>query len=174
MAVHRNATVEEMWDHNFGQGGWNLSFLKDFNEWELDMVEDLLHVLRGHRPSLEEDSVSWKGGRNDQFRVKEAYSLLANPIDTVFPKSCIWVDRVPTKVAFFARKATWGKVLTLNMLQKRGWQLPNCCFLCGCEEKSVNHILIHCIVVRVLWDIVLGLLGVKWVFPETVKEVLIS
>ena len=174
MAVHRNATVEEMWDQNFGQGGWNLSFLKDFNEWELDMVGDLLHVLRGHRPSLEEDSVSWKGGRNDQFRVKEAYSLLANPIDTVFPKSCIWVDRVPTKVAFFARKATWGKVLTLNRLQKRGWQLPNCCFLCGCEEKSVNHILIHCIVVRVLWDIVLGLLGVKWVFPETVKEVLIS
>ncbi|KAL6322200.1 hypothetical protein AAG906_005148 [Vitis piasezkii] len=109
---------------------------------------DLLHVLRGHRPSLEEDS--------------EAYSLLANPIDTVFPKSCIWVDRVPTKVAFFAREATWGKVLTLNRLQKRGWQLPNCCFLCGCEEESVNHILIHCIVVRVLWDIVLRLLGVKW------------
>ena len=28
------------------------------------MVGDLLHVLRGHRPSLEEDSVFWKGGRN--------------------------------------------------------------------------------------------------------------
>ncbi|RVX07631.1 LINE-1 reverse transcriptase-like [Vitis vinifera] len=30
----------------------------------------------GHRPSLEEDSVLWRGGRNGQFRVKEAYSLL--------------------------------------------------------------------------------------------------
>ena len=102
MAVHRNATVEEMWDQNFGQGGWNLRFLRDFNDWELDMVGDLLHVLRGHRPSLEEDSVFWKGGRNGQFRVKEVYSLLANPNDTAFPTSCIWVDRVLTKVAFFA------------------------------------------------------------------------
>ena len=27
---------------------------------------------------------------------------------------------------------------------------------------------------RVLWDIVLGLFGAQWVFPETVKEVLFS
>ena len=66
------------------------------------MVGNLLHVLRGHRISLEEDSVCWKGGRNGQFKVKKAYSLLVSPIVSVFPKSCIWVDRVPTKIAFFA------------------------------------------------------------------------
>ncbi|RVX23479.1 putative ribonuclease H protein [Vitis vinifera] len=55
MGVQRSSTVEEMWDQNSGQGGWNLNFLRDFNDWELDMVGDLLHVLRGHRPSLEED-----------------------------------------------------------------------------------------------------------------------
>ena len=37
-----------------------------------------------------------------------------------------------------------------------------------------NHILLHCIVVRVLWEIVLALFGAHWVFPETVKEVLLS
>ncbi|RVX21853.1 putative ribonuclease H protein [Vitis vinifera] len=174
MSVQRSSTVEEMWDQNSGQGGWNLNFLRDFNDWELDMVGDLLHVLRGHRPSLEEDSVIWRQGRNGQFRVKEAYSLLTNPNDTSFPSRCIWVARVPTKVAFFAWEATWGKVLTLDRLQRRGVQLLNCCFLCGCEEENVNHILIHYIVVRALWDIVLGLVDVKWVFPETVKEVLIS
>ena len=138
------------------------------------MVGNLLHVLRGHRISLEEDSVCWKGGRNGQFRVKKAYSLLVSPIVSVFPNSCIWVDKVPTKIAFFAWEATWGKMLTLDRLQKRGWQLPNCCFLCGCEEEIVNHILIHYTVARMLWDIVLGLFGVQWVFPETVKEVLFS
>ena len=92
----------------------------------------------------------------------------------IFPKSNIWVDRVPTKIAFFAWKAAWRKVLTLNRLQKKGWQLPNCCFLCGCEEEIVNHILIHYTVARVLWDIVLGLFGAQWVFPETVKEILFS
>ena len=38
----------------------------------------------------------------------------------------------------------------------------------------VNHILIHCTVAKVLWDIVFGLVGVQWVFPETVNEVLFS
>ncbi|RVW59698.1 Polypyrimidine tract-binding protein-like 1 [Vitis vinifera] len=66
--------------------------------------------------------------------------------------------------------ATWGKVLTLDRLQKRGWHLPNRCFLCGYEKETVNHILIHCIVARVLWDMICALVGVKWVFPETVKE----
>ena len=64
--------------------------------------------------------------------------------------------------------------MTLDRLQKRGWQLPNRCFLCACEEENVNHILIHCTVARVLWDLVLGLFGVQWAFPETVKEVLFS
>ncbi|RVW55507.1 hypothetical protein CK203_075274 [Vitis vinifera] len=67
-----------------------------------------------------------------------------------------------------------GKVLTLDSLQRRGFQLPNRCFLCECEEESVNHILIYCTVVRALWDIVFGLVDVKWVSPGTVKEVLAS
>ena len=72
------------------------------------------------RLALNKRVVFWKGGRNGQFRVKEAYNLLANPNDTAFPTSCIWVNRVPTKVAFFAWEATWGKVLILDRLQKRG------------------------------------------------------
>ena len=64
--------------------------------------------------------------------------------------------------------------MILDRLQKRGWQLPNRCFLCACEAESVDHILIHCTVARVLWDLVLSLVGVKWVFPNIVKEVLYS
>ncbi|RVW97238.1 hypothetical protein CK203_025983 [Vitis vinifera] len=93
LAAHRDATIEEM---------------------------DLLHTLRGHRPSLEDDSVMWRQGRNGLFRVKEAYRLLDKPNATVFPARRIWVDRVPTKVCFFAWEATWGKVLTLDRLQIRG------------------------------------------------------
>nr|CAN81329.1 hypothetical protein VITISV_039333 [Vitis vinifera] len=174
MAAHRNGTVEEMWDQNVGQGGWDLRFVGDFNDWELDMVGNLLHVLRGYKPTSEEDAVYWKGGRNGQFKVKEAYNLVVNTVANNFPKSNIWVDKVPTKILFFAWEATWGKVFTLDRLQKRGWQLPNLCFLCGCEEESVNHILIHCIVAKVLWDMIFALFGVQWVFSETVKEVLLS
>ena len=83
------------------------------------MVGDLLQALRGQRVTLEVDSVFWKGGKNVQFGVKNAYSLLISPIVSVFPKNGIWMDRVPTKLAFFAWEAAWGKVLTLDRLQKR-------------------------------------------------------
>ncbi|RVX20330.1 DNA ligase 1 [Vitis vinifera] len=172
MAAHQSLTIEEMWDQNSGQGNWNLHFLRDFNDWEIELVGEFLHILRGFKPSLEEDSVIWRKGRSGQFRVKEAYSLLTKSDVMGFPYKSIWVARVPTKVAFFAWEASWGKVLTLDSLQRRGFQLPNRCFLCECEEESVNHILIYCTVVRALWDIVFGLVDVKWAFPGTVKEVL--
>ncbi|RVX00991.1 LINE-1 reverse transcriptase-like [Vitis vinifera] len=136
LAVHRDATIEEMWDQDSGQGDWKLVFVRDFNDWEMDMVGELLHTLRGYRPSLEDDSVVWKQGRNGIFKIKEAYRQLDKPNVTVFPARRIWVDRVPTKVCFFAWEATWGKVLTLDRLQLRGVHLPNCCFLCGCEEEN--------------------------------------
>ena len=138
------------------------------------MVGNLLYMLRDYKISSEEDSVLWKGGGSGIFRVKEAYNLLVASNDIVFPNKGIWVDKVPTKVVFFAWEATWGKVLTLDRLQRRGWQFPNRCFLCGCEEETVNHILLHCTVVRVLWEIVLVLFGIQWVFPETVKDMLFS
>ena len=81
---------------------------------------------------------------------------------------------VPSKVAFFVWEAAWGKVLTLDKLQRRGWQLPNRCYLCGCAEESIHHILLHCLVVRPLWEIILSLVGISWVFPKEVKDVLLS
>ncbi|RVX14114.1 hypothetical protein CK203_011334 [Vitis vinifera] len=39
--------VEEMWDQKFGQEGWNLRFLRDFNDWELDMVGELALCFEG-------------------------------------------------------------------------------------------------------------------------------
>ena len=46
MTAHRNVTVKEVWDQNFGQGGWNLRFFRAFNDWELDLIGNLLNVLR--------------------------------------------------------------------------------------------------------------------------------
>ena len=158
-----------------GQGGWNLRFHKDFSEWELDLIRGLLNMLRDFRITSEEDTVLWKGGGvHGKYGVKVAYNVLTVINACALPTKWVWVDKVPTKAAFFAWEAAWGKILTLDRLQKRGWQLPNRCFLCGCEEKNVNHILFHCIMVRALWEIVFALVGVHWVFSKSVKEALFS
>ena len=81
---------------------------------------------------------------------------------------------MPTRVGFFAWKASWGKVLTLDQLKKRGRALANRCFLCGEEEETMNHLLIHCSKAKILWELLLANFGVSWVFPLLVKETLLS
>ena len=81
---------------------------------------------------------------------------------------------MPTKVGFFAWKASWGKVLTLDQLKKRGRALANRCFLCEEGEETIDHLLLHCSKAKILSDLLLAIFGVSWVFPLSVKETLLS
>ncbi|RVW46009.1 LINE-1 reverse transcriptase-like [Vitis vinifera] len=69
MAVNKNATVNEMWDHSSGPGGWNLRFHRDFNDWKLDLIRGLLIRLRDVKLSSEEDGVLWKEGGGGAWEV---------------------------------------------------------------------------------------------------------
>ena len=42
----------------------------------------------------------------------------------------------PPRISLFAWEATWAKILTLDQLKKRGWRIPNSCYLCKEEETS--------------------------------------
>ncbi|RVX07159.1 hypothetical protein CK203_053493 [Vitis vinifera] len=120
VAAQKSATVGDLWDQNAGLEGWNLRFIRGFNDWELTLVDELLQILRSQRITLEEDLALWKGGKNGKFDVKDAYGLLTSHSTPLFPKKGIWVENVPSKLAFFAWEATWGRVLTIDRLQKRG------------------------------------------------------
>ncbi|RVW65783.1 hypothetical protein CK203_007246 [Vitis vinifera] len=119
LAGHKNAKVCEVWDSSLGQGGWNLSLARDFNDWEIDQIGEMLNLLKDFRISQEEDSVRWKREGNGVFGAKGAYRSLSGHSVGAFPNRRIWMDRVPTKVSFFAWEAAWGKILTLDKLQRR-------------------------------------------------------
>ena len=134
----------------------------------------LLNSLQKERVSSEKDNISWKGLIGCSFLVNKAVKVLSPRGTPLFPIKGIWVHCVPTKTTFFAWEATYGKILTLDKLQRRGWHLPNRCYLCGQDEESAHHILLHCSVVSHLWVLFLPLIGLSWVFPKTVKEALLS
>ena len=92
----------------------------------------------------------------------------------MFPYVGIWRAYVPPKVAFFAWEASWGKILTLDQLQRKGYSLENRCFLCLSEAETVDHLLLHCVKMRALWNLLFSLFGVAWVLSGTVKETLIG
>ena len=80
---------------------------------------------------------------------------------------------MPIKVGFFAWEASWGKLLTQDQLKRRGRSLANRCFLC-CEEETIDHMLVQCEKARLLWQLLLAIVGVSWVFPKSICDSLLS
>ena len=67
-----------------------------------------------------------------------------------------------------------GKILTLDQLKRRGWTLPNKCYLCKGEDKSASHILLHCPMANMLCHLVFAMTGVQRVMPLSIKDALFS
>uniref|UniRef100_A0A2N9IH90 Ubiquitin-like domain-containing protein n=1 Tax=Fagus sylvatica TaxID=28930 RepID=A0A2N9IH90_FAGSY len=86
------------------------------------------------------DKFCWNQMEKRGFSVQSFYRCLSPP-SMRFPWKGIWKPKVPPHVAFF----TWTAVLA---------------------GESVDHLLIHCLWAKELWDTVLSLFGVSWVMPR--------
>ncbi|XP_042983152.1 uncharacterized protein LOC122312575 [Carya illinoinensis] len=89
---------------------------------------------------------------NKKFSIHSWYKTLCRPngVDS-FPWKNIWKSKVPSKVAFFGWSTSLGKILTLDNLRKHGLIVLNWGFLCKKFGESVDHLLLHCDVTRLLW-----------------------
>ena len=65
-----------------------------------------------------------------------------------------------------------GQILTLNNLMLRGRPLANRCYLCCCNEESMDHLLIFCLVAHSLWMSMLQLFGIVQVMLGLVADLL--
>ena len=176
MAGLRETKVMEVWENSEQGGGWNSNFGRLFNDWEMDNVESLIGRVRGRKINpVVEDKMVWKATKDGSYIVRSNLDVLeggrgAEP----FPKRMVGNQLVPTKVGFFAWEAWWGKVLTLSQLKRRGFSLANRCYLCGEEEDNIDHLLTHCLKIRILWSSLLTALDIAWVPPLMTKDVIIS
>ena len=62
----------------------------------------------------------------------------------------------------------------MDQLKRRGWFLPNRCFLCKSEEESTNHLSLHCPKAAMFWQLIFYLFGVQWIMPYSIKETILS
>ena len=175
LTAHKDARVANVWDSSREDGGWSPVFLRPFNDLELEEVERFLHFLHNKkiRP-FQEDRLLLKESITDGFSIRHMYSKLVYSPPLDFPYRSIWNPIVPPKLGFFAWEASWGKVLTLDQLKRRGIPLVNRCFLCEEKEETIDHLLIHCSRAKMLWDLLLAITDANWVFPRTVRQLLLA
>ena len=138
LVASKEAWVAKVWDASGEEGGWNPPFFRPFSDWEMETVERFLFSLQGKKVDTNmEDRVRWKEAKDGIFSVKSFYSVMEGSSIVLFPNNIIWSPCALFKVGFFAWEASWGKVLTLNQLKKRGWSLSNRCFICCVAEESI-------------------------------------
>ena len=131
LTTQKNARAADLWNRESGEGGWNPTFPQSFNDWEMEEVDRFLQILcRKQINPLMEDKILFKGSRNDGFSVKIMYRVLDCSPQVEFPSRSIWNPVIPPRLGFFAWEASWGRVLTLDQLQRRRKALANRCFLC--------------------------------------------
>ena len=139
-------------------------------------VENFLHAIQPWRViSNREDKLILKGSNSGDYSVKLTYEVLnrlaSSPMP--FPALSIWNLLVPLNVGFFAWKASWGKVLTLDQLKRRGRPLANRFYLCE-DEETIDHLLVHYSQASMLWELILAIVGIKWIFPFSVHQALLA
>ena len=121
---------------------WNPCFSRVLNDWEVEEAERFLEHLHGKRVLGDvDDMVVWTETKSGKFSAKSFYLDLEAECPYLFPSSCIWNVWVQPKICFFAWEATWGKALTLDLVQKRGWALVNRYFKCLENEETIDHLL---------------------------------
>ena len=111
----------------------------------------MIHLWEFFRPSIE-DKLLLKGSSHGNFSVKIMYRGLDLLPDIDFPFLSVWYSVIPSKIGFFAWEASWGKVITLDQLKRCERALANRCCLCEEDKETVDHLLIHCKIARMLWD----------------------
>ena len=65
-------------------------------------------------------------------------------------------------------------MITLDQLKRRERALANRCCLCEEDEETIDHLLIHYKIARMLWDLFLTTGGTSWVFPCSVNHTLLA
>uniref|UniRef100_A0A2N9ECM6 PUL domain-containing protein n=1 Tax=Fagus sylvatica TaxID=28930 RepID=A0A2N9ECM6_FAGSY len=125
---------------------WDVTFNRNFNDWEVDLVMDFLDFLHFHVPFREEDDGwRWRRKRIGDFDTKSFNTALrGNMVVKSFPWQSIWGSKAPRRVVFFLWTTTWGKILTNDNLMRRGHVMAEWCCMCRGTGETIDHLMLHC------------------------------
>ena len=136
-------------------------------------MQNFMNLVNNCRVNQEKnDRLVWKGDKNGLNSIRANATLLEGSTGIIAPWKLVWNSIVLPKISFFAWKVWWGKILTMEQLKKRGFQLAGRCPLCGSAEEDLDHLLLHGQTIWSLWGRLISILSFRWACTQSVKELL--
>ncbi|OVA20973.1 hypothetical protein BVC80_8831g18 [Macleaya cordata] len=92
-------SVAEFWEES--HAGWNLTFRRLINDWEINSVGELLGFIQETRPdSGTTDTRIWIPDPKEGFSVRVCYNSWIAPSNRQFPRGSIWRSLPPLKIVW--------------------------------------------------------------------------
>ena len=100
-AADREAVVASVLSCQNGGLEWNMDFIQNFNDWDIDGVTTFLHLLYSHSPvSMDNDVLWWQLKKNGLFDIRSFYFAIRNSPRVRFPWKSVWCSKAPQRVCF--------------------------------------------------------------------------
>jgi mannosylglycoprotein endo-beta-mannosidase len=120
-----------------------------------DVLPELINLARMidevHLDATTRDTIRWRLDASGEYTAKSAYLMqFTGAIDTDFCTS-IWRCWAPGKCKFFMWTAAHNRILTADVLQRRGWENNYFCQLCFRNLETPWHLLTECSWTRKVW-----------------------
>ncbi len=147
------------WLHYFSDN-WDSAFTLPLSCVEHEELLLLRALVSNRLLSGASDSLLWRWNTSDLFSTRNAYLFLAcsGVRDCKIP--FIWKAKVPLRVKVFMWLAARNRILTADILARRGWPGPSICVFCSCSEENLEHLLFSCSFASALWQRLLARLPV--------------
>ena len=173
IAQDKEALVSDYLNWHNEEMVWSVILIRDLQDWELADFTTFMETLYNIKIKRNAaDQLQWDHTGTGLFEVCSFYHILCSGGNGTFPWKSVWRVKVPPKVAFFIWLAAHGKNLTIDNLWRRKIWVLDWCFMCKKARESVDHLLLHCEYARELWSFILCIVGLHWVMPCKVSELL--
>ena len=101
LAANKEASVTDVWEPSREGGGWTPCFVRLFNDWEVEEIQNLFQAIKDKRilPS-QDDLIIMREAINVRFSMKLSIRFWLGQIQSFFPISLFGVLEFPPRWFF--------------------------------------------------------------------------
>ncbi|KAG9442593.1 hypothetical protein H6P81_018447 [Aristolochia fimbriata] len=152
---------------------WTSVFRRALREDEVIALSSLESLIGSfYKDDDRPDSLIWSPSTDGSFTMAFAYKALLPSSDAHVSRRA-WQLLAPPKVQFFIWSSLHGKILTRDVLARRGQQLNSLlCPSCDTWMETADHLLLHCEYTWKIWTWFVEQFNCSWAVPSSLASLL--